>query len=478
MAEVAATESVTAQIMTTLGAGSGLDITKLATDLTAVEKVPQEAKIAKAVIETEAKISAYGLISYQVSLLQSAFEALNDADEVATNSASSSDTAVSISSITGTAEAGAHSIDVTQLALEQQVMSAEYSSATNALNSGSPFDITFAVGATSTSTSTSTVTVQMDTPAGVVAAINSADMGITASLIDTGIAGANYRIVLSGATGSEAGFSVSSSPDLDFANADNSLQSAQDAQLEFNGLAVTRSSNQVSDLVPGATLSLNGVTTSAARLTVTSDQSTLKAGVQNIVTVYNDFRGIMDKFIKAPVEDIELSGALQRDLSAARHVMTQVRNAIFNDSSTPSGDISSLRDIGISVNQKGELTLDEDDYDSAIANNYDDVVMMLTANTSAQSLYVTAEKGLSQDIATTLKGLTDRTSLLTSREAGAENALVDYEVQLAALEVRMTAVYDRYLGQFAAMETMMQRLNGTRDYLEGQLESLSKAYDK
>lgn len=476
MAEVAATESVTAQIMTTLGAGSGLDITKLATDLTAVEKVPQEAKIAKAVIETEAKISAYGLISYQVSLLQSAFEALNDADEVATNSASSSDTAVSISSITGTAEAGAHSIDVTQLALEQQVMSAEYSSATNALNSGSPFDITFAVGATSTSTST--VTVQMDTPAGVVAAINSADMGITASLIDTGIAGANYRIVLSGATGSEAGFSVSSSPDLDFANADNSLQSAQDAQLEFNGLAVTRSSNQVSDLVPGATLSLNGVTTSAARLTVTSDQSTLKAGVQNIVTVYNDFRGIMDKFIKAPVEDIELSGALQRDLSAARHVMTQVRNAIFNDSSTPSGDISSLRDIGISVNQKGELTLDEDDYDSAIANNYDDVVMMLTANTSAQSLYVTAEKGLSQDIATTLKGLTDRTSLLTSREAGAENALVDYEVQLAALEVRMTAVYDRYLGQFAAMETMMQRLNGTRDYLEGQLESLSKAYDK
>ena len=476
MAEVAATESVTAQIMTTLGAGSGLDITKLATDLTAVEKVPQEAKIAKAVIETEAKISAYGLISYQVSLLQSAFEALNDADEVATNSASSSDTAVSISSITGTAEAGAHSIDVTQLALEQQVMSAEYSSATNALNSGSPFDITFAVGATSTSTST--VTVQMDTPAGVVAAINSADMGITASLIDTGIAGANYRIVLSGATGSEAGFSVSSSPDLDFANADNSLQSAQDAQLEFNGLAVTRSSNQVSDLVPGATLSLNGVTTSAARLTVTSDQTTLKAGVQNIVTVYNDFRGIMDKFIKAPVEDIELSGALQRDLSAARHVMTQVRNAIFNDSSTPSGDISSLRDIGISVNQKGELTLDEDDYDSAIANNYDDVVMMLTANTSAQSLYVTAEKGLSQDIATTLKGLTDRTSLLTSREAGAENALVDYEVQLAALEVRMTAVYDRYLGQFAAMETMMQRLNGTRDYLEGQLESLSKAYDK
>jgi flagellar hook-associated protein 2 len=476
MAEVAATESVTAQIMTTLGAGSGLDITKLATDLTAVEKAPQEAKIAEAVTETEAKISAYGLISYQVSLLQTAFEALNDADELATNSASSSDTAVSISSITGTAEAGSHSIDVTQLALEQRVMSAEYSSPTNTLNSGSAFDLTFSVGATSSTTST--VTVETDTPAGVVSAINDADMGITASLIDTGIAGANYRIVLSGATGSEASFSLSSSPDLGFSDAGNSLQSAQDAQFEFNGLAVTRSSNQVSDLIAGATLSLNGVTASTARLTVTSDQSTLKAGVENIVTVYNDFREIMDKFIKAPVEGEELSGALQRDLSAARHVMNQVRKAVFEDSSTASGDIGGLRDIGVSIDQKGHLTLDEDDYESAIASNYDDVVMMLTANTSAQNLYTAAEKGLSQDIATTLKELTDSTSLLASRETGAENALVDYEEQLADLETRMAAVYDRYLGQFAAMETMMQRLNGTRDYLEGQLESLSKAYDK
>jgi flagellar hook-associated protein 2 len=211
---------------------------------------------------------------------------------------------------------------------------------------------------------------------------------------------------------------------------------------------------------------------------VTSDQSTLKAGVENIVTVYNDFREIMDKFIKAPVEGEELSGALQRDLSAARHVMNQVRKAVFEDSSTASGDIGGLRDIGVSIDQKGHLTLDEDDYESAIASNYDDVVMMLTANTSAQNLYTAAEKGLSQDIATTLKELTDSTSLLASRETGAENALVDYEEQLADLETRMAAVYDRYLGQFAAMETMMQRLNGTRDYLEGQLESLSKAYDK
>ena len=266
-------------------------------------------------------------------------------------------------------------------------------------------------------------------------------------------------------------------PDLGFATPANSLQSAQDASLEFNGLAVTRSSNEVSDLITGATLTLNAVTSSAARLTVSSDKSTLKTGIENVVTVYNDFRDIMDTFVKAPQEDVEFSGALQRDLAVARHVMEQVRTSLFDDSSTASGDITGLRDIGVSVDQKGRLTFDEDDYDSAIADDYDDVVMMLTANTSDQNLYGTAAKGLAQDIATTLESLTDSDSLLATREASAEVALEDYQEQLEELELRMAAVYDRYLGQFATMESMVERLNGTREYLEGQLESLSKAYD-
>jgi flagellar hook-associated protein 2 len=185
----------------------------------------------------------------------------------------------------------------------------------------------------------------------------------------------------------------------------------------------------------------------------------------------------MDTFVKAPQEDVEFSGALQRDLAVARHVMEQVRTSLFDDSSTASGDITGLRDIGVSVDQKGRLTFDEDDYDSAIADDYDDVVMMLTANTSDQNLYGTAAKGLAQDIATTLESLTDSDSLLATREASAEVALEDYQEQLEELELRMAAVYDRYLGQFATMESMVERLNGTREYLEGQLESLAKAYD-
>jgi flagellar capping protein FliD len=40
----------------------------------------------------------------------------------------------------------------------------------------------------------------------------------------------------------------------------------------------------------------------------------------------------------------------------------------------------------------------------------------------------------------------------------------------------MEGVYQRYLNQFAAMESMMASLDTTKSYLEGQLESLSNMY--
>ena len=64
-----------------------------------------------------------------------------------------------------------------------------------------------------------------------------------------------------------------------------------------------------------------------------------------------------------------------------------------------------------------------------------------------------------------------------TRNANAESAKEDYADELAALETRYEAVYERYLAQFSAMESMMESMNGTKEYLEGQLESLSKAYD-
>jgi len=172
-----------------------------------------------------------------------------------------------------------------------------------------------------------------------------------------------------------------------------------------------------------------------------------------------------------------MNGALARDSSMINQLKSKVRSAIFADSGTKSGNITALRDLGISLSQTGNMTFNETKYDSAIASDYTDVVTMLTANTSDQSLFDTAEKGLSQDIATTLESLTDKDGLVAVRSTNADATVLDHKDELAKLEERMDAVYQRYLSQFAAMETIMASMEGTKDYLKGQLESLSKAYD-
>tara|TARA_B110000902_G_C13927269_1_gene444446 strand:- start:251 stop:625 length:375 start_codon:yes stop_codon:yes gene_type:complete len=123
------------------------------------------------------------------------------------------------------------------------------------------------------------------------------------------------------------------------------------------------------------------------------------------------------------------------------------------------------------------MTFSETTFSEAATSDYADVVTMLTADTSDHNLFSTTEKGLSQDIATILDGLINTTGIVTVRSKGADDIVLDHKAELVTLEERMEAVYQRYLSQFAAMETIMASMDTTKDYLKGQLETLSKAYD-
>ena len=676
--------SVSNTVLTTLDIGSGIDSTKLARDLTDAIQVPAQNNIQGKIDGSEAAISAYGLVKFQVNTLKSSFELLNDANELATSSGSSSDaTKMTVASTAGTAEAGSYNFTISQLAKNQRVISDLYTSKTQSLNSGSAFDISLAVGtsksavaaiynATATasengtlvlgdgtntvsvastsyasiaaqvsaiqsasgyedllfsvaensdsdgitltyktagsvastptftgsgsthtitnptlgvsvatpvsgvaakytatgvvsettdlvvsdgsttvtitsaaytsiaqqvtaiqggtgynnldftvsenssndgfifqykttgavttaptltgtgsshtvsnsiagvtavnSATTTTINVGTDTPSGVVAAINQANTGVTATLVDTGLGANSFRIILAGQTGSNGAFTLTSSPDLGFHDTANSLQVAQDALIELDGLTLTRGSNTLSDVVEGATLNLLATTSSNVTLNITNDKSTLKTNIQDMVTQYNSLLALLDNFT-AVDSDAEMAGTLSDDTSMVRFLKTRIQDAVFGNSSTASGSIKALRDIGISRDQYGNITFTEATYDAALSESYSDIVKMLTANTSSQSLFDDANKGLAQDIATKLGELTDATGTVTLREATATVDLNDHKDELVKLEARMDQVYNRYLMQFGVMESLMAQLDNTKDYLKSQFESLSKAYE-
>jgi flagellar hook-associated protein 2 len=403
--------------------------------------------------------------------LKEQFNGLNDAQELATPVATSNNTsAVSVSATLGSALSGSHEIAVTQLAAAQRNKSSEFSASSQSLNSGSGFDISVASNG---KTHTISIGAGLDTPSGIAAAINASGTGFTATLVDTDTDGDNYRLVIQGPSGEDNAFTVSSTPNLGFHASGNQLTTAANARFTVDGIAIERASNTVSDAITGITLNLNAVA-SGISLQVVSDTSTLKTKLQDLVSVYNDMQVALTELGDPDSDEEEVGGALSNDLSLLRTVRDAMYDAISTVSSTPSGGVNSLMDLGIELTRTGKLSFNESTYDTVALNKFSDIVTMLSAGTTNQSAFSSDKQGLAFDAKVKLDTLMDAyDGIFVIRESSAADKLTDYEDRLSKIEMRMEMVYQSYVRQFSAMETLINTLNGTREYVKGQLESIA-----
>jgi flagellar hook-associated protein 2 len=173
-------------------------------------------------------------------------------------------------------------------------------------------------------------------------------------------------------------------------------------------------------------------------------------------------------------DEEEVGGALSNDLSLLRTVRDAMYDAISTVSSTPSGGVNSLMDLGIELTRTGKLSFNESTYDTVALNKFSDIVTMLSAGTTNQSAFSSDKQGLAFDAKVKLDTLMDAyDGIFVIRESSAADKLTDYEDRLSKIEMRMEMVYQSYVRQFSAMETLINTLNGTREYVKGQLESIA-----
>ena len=468
---------MTTDILGMLGAGSGINIQELSENLTAAERAPRQAVIDRNIERTEAKIGGLSVLALVASGLRDAFAKLKDTSDFnqldVRNSAPSSfalEPGVS-------ALPGRHSIEVLQLAQPQQTASAGFAAKDSVLHGGAAFSLSLTVG--SEDPVDIAIGAGATTPQGVVSAINAAGTGVTAQLLNTGSGATPWRIVLTSTTGEQGAFTVTStSADVDFSTVgvpptQGVLQSAQDAAVTVNGLTVTRASNTLTDVIPGATLQLYGSNAgSPATVDLTRNTTTVVDSIRELVVAHNDAKVLLDELGRRDGGEETFSGALAGQ-PLLRQVTQQVRNMFARDSSTPSGDAIALRDLGIAFDRNGRLELDEVKLAAALDERYDDVRTMFTAGTDNQSTLGTANRGLAGDAHKQLDDLLRFTGAIRSTEQTLNSDLDRHRVQLEALEVRMEKVLQRNLRQFSAMDSLVSQLASMREQLAVQFENMS-----
>lgn len=214
--------------------------------------------------------------------------------------------------------------------------------------------------------------------------------GVTASILQHN---GQYRLVLSGGeTGTEHSITVNSLATT-IAGFDSSnftvTQAASNARFRVDGFPVDgtwmeRSTNSVSDVLDGVTLSLAGPGETTIRLT--RDTSSLKTDVKNFAAIYN---GLADKIAEHTGYDSETKkkGVLQGD-SLMSTLLSKVRSAFVGTAkgfAEGRDSFSMPAQIGLTIDKDGHLELDEEVFDDAVENDYAAVLSLMSASANGAS---------------------------------------------------------------------------------------------
>ncbi len=383
--------------ISSLGLGSGLDIRSMVDGLVAAEREPQSFQLTKQETSLQAKLSSYGIYKSALSDFRASFAALRREGEFGALKATSSDDSIVSASVSSSAEKGKYSIEAKQLAQSHSLASAGFADANATVGTGT---LTIKLGTTDYDSGTDTyssfvqnpdkgiLSIDLDasnnTLTGLRDAINNAEAGVTASIINDGSA---YRLVLSSdETGAENSIQISvSDPSLsqfEFNELSTNMeqtQVAQDAIMGINGLDVANSSNTFSNTIKGVSINLHQVEPGKlVNLTVAGNTGDVVSSLQKFVDSFNELNQTVKNLAGFNAANTEESGVLLGD-ATVRTGMSQIRSVLGDVVSGLQGtSIRTLNDLGVSTQADGSLEFDSGKLTSALESDPDGVAAVFS----------------------------------------------------------------------------------------------------
>jgi flagellar hook-associated protein 2 len=441
-----------------LGAGASFDTKKIVESLVEAERAGAHAQIERKIADAESKISGLGAAASILDILKEGAELLNDATDFNTLSIQNSQSSALGATVTNNARAGTNSITVTSIAREQRSISDGFDSSSATINGANTTTISITIGGATENISVESASLDL-----MKTAINDADLGVRAEIVNTGTGSGNFRLQLVGENGSDNAFSVSS----DFSGLNiQSIQSASNANLNVNGVDFIRSTNQISDIIEGVSLNLTSVTNGTATVSVNRDVSEAKGNIIAFVSMINEASLEFKKLTNS-----EIDGPLRGD-SIFRSMTRSLRSIVVGTSSSPGSSINSLSNMGISIDRDGQLTYDEAKLDQVLNDNYDDFIKVFTANTNNQSRFSTEAAGIAGDIKTLIERVTASDGYLVTADAAQQARMVEYDKDAEELAARMEKVEERYNRQFLVMQSIIEEMNSTKESMISSFENL------
>ncbi|GAB3671672.1 flagellar filament capping protein FliD [Salinisphaera aquimarina] len=465
-----------ASSISSLGIGSNLDLSGLLDSLKSSEQ-SRLTPLKTQQSSFKSQLSAYGVLQGALEQVQTASEALGKADLYKSTQVASESEAFKVE---GSADAvpGRYSVDVDRIAKAQSLVSAGQAAIDSPVGQGGTITLSLGDGAGNVSNSVDIAVDPADSSLeGLRDAINGADIGVNASIINDGSA-AGYRIVLSSEqTGTDSQISVAVAEPAgetalsgllayDSATHSGSMQetvAAENASVRVNGVTVESQSNTLEEAIQGVTVTLSGTTEQSETITSSRDDGKIKKAFETFVSAYNRLQSVSSSLTSYGGED-GTNGVLIGD-STVRSIQTQLRGAL--NTPVEGSSFNALAQIGVSLQNDGTMEIDDDTFDAALADNRADVAALMSGDGSDEN------SGVAGMLGNALERLVGDNGLLSAAKTGTENRIDGLGDRMDSMQDSIDATIERYRQQFIELDSLMSSLNSTGNYLTQQLGMLN-----
>ncbi|MGN0154391.1 MAG: flagellar filament capping protein FliD [Lachnospiraceae bacterium] len=299
-------------------------------------------------------------------------------------------------------------------------------------------------------------------------------------------------------TGTASAFSIDTDADtlaklgFDYSTDTRGKIDAADAQIVYNGVEYTQSSNSFS--INGLTIDVNAVG-EEQNFTVDTDVDGIYDKVKNFIKEYNALITEMNTLYNAdssrgyePLtseekdamteEDVKnwedkIKGSLLRRDSTISSLLTSMRTTLNksvevtnSDGTTSRYALSSFGIVTSTYTEKGLLHLQGDSDDADFADMEDKLKAAIAANPEAVTKTLTALGSEMYDNLQKAMRKTETSSALTFYDdVTMDKEIKNYKEDVTDLQEKMQEAEDRYYDQFSAMETALSKLQSQQSYV-------------
>ncbi|WP_445765758.1 flagellar filament capping protein FliD [Rheinheimera sp.] len=473
-----------------LGAASGLPLEELVSTLVRVERDSKFARIDKTKSILDASLSGMGQLKSALSAFQDAAKKLGG-DNLKARSVTITqpvaDKTFIEATASSTAAASSFDIKVSQLASGSRLESADlaYNSSDDVISTTDGV-LSFTAGDKSFDVE---VTAGMTLNQLRLKINESGDnFGVNANIVNAGGTVGTKLVLSSSVTGQGNDLVISNNnAELDAistvptgASAGlNSVQAAQDAIVELDGIVASSSSNTFSNVIQDVTLTVLAQTPDGnnAKLDISTDEQAAEENINAFIKSYNELVDQVNRLTKGRTlgsdgKSVTAEGGALNGDPLPRSIMTQLRGMLGDTVAGADAQMNTLYSLGITFNKDGKLEIStstefggdtgKQRFDKALSENYDSVAKMFGGET-----------GLVASLDGFIKEFNQSGGIIAGKESSLRTQLTNNTKDSEAASRYIASFEDSLRKRYAALDGLLAQMQRTQTSVTAALSGLT-----